>query len=66
MLGSNPSADSGPKTEAECHSWHSVSYELNPKDLGIGINAINPGGMGAGPHLKKEKYLLLSVTHKFR
>ena len=51
MLGSNPSAAPGPKTEAECHLGTPFRAHRNFKDLGIGINAINPGGMGAGPHV---------------
>ncbi len=46
MLGSNPSADSGPKTEAGCHM-----APLSPDypGLGIGTKAINPGGAGGRP-----------------
>ena len=43
MLGSNPSADSGTKTEAGCPFWHPVlSYIRSFPNFGIGTNAINP------------------------
>jgi hypothetical protein len=46
MLGSNPSADSGPKTEAGCLNHTPFRILIA---LGIGTKAINPGGLGAGP-----------------
>lgn len=48
MLGSNPSADSGPKTEAGCLNGIPFRILIN---LGIGTKAINPGGLGAGPQV---------------
>jgi hypothetical protein len=45
MLGSNPSADSGTKTEAGCECGTPFHYP----SLRIGTKAINPGGLGAGP-----------------
>jgi hypothetical protein len=42
MLGSNPSADPGTKTEAECPERAlRFVYNLFP-NFGIGANAINP------------------------
>jgi hypothetical protein len=49
MLGSNPSADPGTKTEAGCYTRHPVSLVV--ASLGIGTKAINPGGLGAGPQM---------------
>ena len=46
MLGSIPRADSGTKTEAGCQHVTPFHYP----SLRIGTKAINPGGMGAGPH----------------
>jgi len=50
MLGSNPSADPGPKTEAGCPDGVPRFAFLT---LGIGTKAINPGGLGAGPQLQR-------------
>ncbi len=58
MLGSNPSADPGAKTEAGCHSWHPASSpQTLPRSFGIGTKAENPGGQGAGPQIKKAPFL---------
>jgi hypothetical protein len=64
MLGSNPSADPGPKTRRGV--IHGTPFRLHPAlSLGIGIKAINPGGMGAGPHVKKFPFLFAFYTHRF-
>jgi hypothetical protein len=58
MLGSNPSADSGSKTDAGCQRGTPfrilpLSLRISTKcpSLGIGIKAINPGGLGAGSQI---------------
>jgi hypothetical protein len=47
MLESNPSADSGTKTEAGCRYGTPFHYP----SLRIGTKAINSGGLGAGPQI---------------
>ena len=47
MQGCNPSADPGTKTEAGCPARHPVS--LGPREPRDWYQAINPGGLGAGP-----------------
>jgi hypothetical protein len=47
MLGSNPSADSGTKTEAGCHHGTPFHYP----SLRIRTKAINPRGLGVGPQI---------------
>lgn len=47
MLESNPSADSGTKTEAGCRNGTPFHYP----SLRIGTKAINSGGLGAGPQI---------------
>jgi hypothetical protein len=46
MLGSNPSADSGPKTEAGCRCWHPVSRSagLRPPFWEQRVKSRGPGG----------------------
>jgi len=46
MLGSNPSAEAGGRSMGPCklHGPFSIIHTLAYK-------AVNPGGLGAGPHL---------------
>ena len=46
MLGSNPSAAPGPKTEAGCHEWHPVSFAsaFTPRDWAQGEKSRGLGG----------------------
>jgi hypothetical protein len=46
MLGSNPSADSGAKTETGSF----IDPVPSLLHLRFGTCALNPGGLGAGPH----------------
>jgi len=57
MLGSNPSAVQGPRPRWGVSMAPRFAFYLAasgfslPPLLGIGIKALNPGGLGAGPHL---------------
>jgi hypothetical protein len=48
MLGSNPSADSGPKTDARCLNHTPFRILIA---LGTGTKAIHPRRLGAGPQI---------------
>ena len=64
MLGSNPSADPGAKTEAGCLLWYPVSFFFPFLNLGIGINAVNPRGLGAKPPqiVEVKRPLVFAIT----
>ena len=63
MLGSNPSADPGPKTEAGAYVYCTRFPFLGI--LRFGTNALNPGGLGAGPQIKWIPIRIFSVS-RFR
>ncbi len=68
MLGSNPSADQGP-TPMRGNN-HVSPFPSSLSHIGMVAKAINPGGLGAGPHvfhpLKTRKTLNFSQGEEHR
>ena len=69
MLGSNPSADPRARPNGGCYLAAPISLRLLQK-VRDGINAINPGGSGAGPRsnnflsLLEQSSVLLRLRHR--
>ncbi len=60
MLGSNPSAVAGDRSMGLRH-FEDLVLPLPSVTHALVSNALNPGGMGAGPHSNQVEFLFFKV-----